>query len=453
MNRRGFLGGAAGVAAFTIVPRHVLGGAGQTAPSDRLNIAGIGVGGQGAGDLTNLAGENIVALCDVDDKQAAGTFKQFPNARKYKDFRVMLDKEHKNIDAVVVATPDHVHAVATMAAIEAGKHVFCEKPLTYSMYEAREVAKAAREAKVATQMGNQGHSGAGIRAICEWIWDGAIGTVREVHAWTTHAVWPQGMDRPKDTPPVPATLDWDLWLGPAPYRPYHPAYVPAFWRGWWDFGTGALGDMGCHNLDPVFWALKLGIPTSVEASCSIFVPTITWDKPFNNESYPQASIVRYEFPARGELPPVELTWYDGGLMPRRPPDMDTGLRLGDKLGGVIFVGDKGKLICGSYGSSPRLIPESRMREYKRPAPSIPRSVGHHKEWVEACKGGKPAGSNFDYAGPMTEVILLGNIAVRMSLKTQEKGLRLAYDGPNMKITNLPEANEFMHRKYREGWTL
>ncbi len=453
MNRRRFLGGAAGVAAFTVVPRHVLGGAGQTAPSQKLNIASIGVGGQGGGDIDNLSSENIVALCDVDERQAAGTFKKFPNARKYKDFRVMLDKEHKNIDAVVVATPDHVHAVATMAAIKAGKHVFCEKPLTYSMYEAREVAKAAREAKVATQMGNQGHAGEGIRLICEWIWDGAIGTVREVHAWTTHAVWPQGMERPKDTPPVPATLDWDLWLGPAPYRPYHPAYAPTLWRGWWDFGTGGLGDMGCHNLDPVFWALKLGNPTSVEASCSIFVPTVTWDKPFNNESYPQASIVRYEFPARGELPPMELTWYDGGLMPRRPPEMDSGLHLGDKLGGVIFVGDKGKLICGSYGSSPRLIPESRMKEYKRPQPSIPRSVGHHKEWIEACKGGKPAGSNFDVAGPMTEVILLGNIAVRMSLKTQEKGLRLAYDGPNMRITNLPEADEFIRRKYRQGWTL
>jgi predicted dehydrogenase len=316
MNRRRFLGGAAGVAAFTMVPRHVLGGTGRTPPSEKLNIAGIGVGGQGAGDLINLSSENIVALCDVDDKQAAGTFEKFPKARKYKDFRKMLDKEQKNIDAVMVATPDHVHAAATMMAIRAGKGVYCEKPLTYSMYEAREVAKAAREAKVATQMGNQGHAGEGIRLICEWIWDGAIGTVREVHAWTTHAVWPQGMERPKDTPPVPPTLDWDLWLGPAPYRPYHPAYVPALWRGWWDFGTGGLGDMGCHNLDPVFWALKLGYPTSVEASCSIFVPTITWDKPFNNESYPQASIVRYEFPARGISPPSYQVSSTGGSSPR-----------------------------------------------------------------------------------------------------------------------------------------
>jgi predicted dehydrogenase len=453
VSRRRFMKGTAAVAAFTVVPRHVLGGRRQVPPSEKLNIAGIGVGGQGAGDIQNVSGENIVALCDVDRRQAAETFKKFPNAKQYSDFRVMLEKEDKNIDAVVVATPDHVHAVASMMAIKMGKHVYCEKPLTYSMYEAREVAKAAREAKVATQMGNQGHSGEGIRLICEWIWDGAIGPVREVHGWTTHAVWPQGMERPKETPPVPETLDWDLWLGPAPYRPYHPAYLPQFWRGWWDFGTGGLGDMGCHNLDPVVWALKLGYPTSVEASCSIFVPTITWDKTFNNESYPQASIVRYEFPEREGMPPLELTWYDGGLMPRRPKELEIGRRLGDKLGGVIFVGDKGKLICNSYGNEPRLIPESRMKDYQRPPKSIPRSVGHHKEWIEACKGGKPAGSNFEYAGPLTEMILLGNIAVRMSLKTQEKGLRLTYNGPNMRITNLPEANECLHRKYREGWTL
>jgi predicted dehydrogenase len=453
MDRRRFLGGVAGAAAFTIVPRHVLGGPEQAPPSEKLNIAGIGVGGQGASDLDNLGSENVVALCDVDRRQAADTFKRFPNAKQYSDFRVMLDKEQKNIDAVLVATPDHTHAVAAMMAIKMGKHVFCEKPLAHSMHEARELAKAAREAKVATQMGNQGHAGEGIRLICEWIWDGAIGPVREVHAWTTHAVWPQGLDRPKETPPVPETLDWDLWLGPAPWRPYHPAYVPTLWRGWWDFGTGGLGDMGCHNLDPVFWALRLGNPTSVEASCSIFVPTVTWDKPFNAESYPQASIVRYEFPARGEMPPVELTWYDGGLMSRRPAEMDPGRRLGDKLGGVIFVGERGKLICGSYGGSPRLIPESRMKEYKRPQPSIPRSIGHHKEWIEACKGRGTAGSNFDYAGPMTEVVLLGNIAVRMCLKTQEQGLRLAYDGAKMEVTNLPEANKYVRNEYREGWSL
>lgn len=453
MSRRRMIGTAASLAALTIVPRHVLGGSRHVPPSEKLNIAGIGVGGQGAGNLQNVSSENIVALCDVDRAHAAETFKRYPKASVYSDFRVMLEKEDKNIDAVVVATPDHTHAVATMMAIGMGKHVYCEKPLTYSMVEARRIAKAAREAGVATQMGNQGHSGEGIRLICEWIWDGAIGPVREVHGWTTHAVWPQGLDRPKETPSVPQTLDWDLWLGPAPWRPYHPAYVPALWRGWWDFGTGGLGDMGCHNLDPVVWALRLGAPTSVEASCSIFVPTITWDKPFNTESYPQASIVRYEFPEREGMPAVDLTWYDGGLMPRRPKELEDGRYMGDRLGGVIFVGDKGKIMCGSYGNTPRLIPESKMREYQRPDKTIARSAGHHAEWIDACKGGRPAGSNFDYAGPLTELILLGNVAVRMSLQLQAKGLKLTYDGAAMKVTNLPEANEHMHRTYRDGWGL
>jgi len=454
VSRREFVGGAlAATAAFTVIPRHVLGSPANTPPSEKLNIAGIGVGGQGAGVLNALSSENIVALCDVDRGHAADTFKKYPNSTRYSDFRKMLEKEDKKIDAVVVATPDHTHAAATMMAIKMGKHVYCEKPLTYSVFEARKVTEAARQARVATQMGNQGHSGEGIRLICEWIWDGAIGPVRQAHVWTTHAVWPQGMDRPKETPPVPDTLDWDLWLGPAPYRPYHPAYLPTLWRGWWDFGTGALGDMGCHNYDPVFLALKLGYPTSIEASCSIFVPTVTWDKPFNTESYPQASIVRYEFPAREGMPAVEVIWYDGGLMPPRPKELEPGRRLGDKLGGVIIIGEKGTLICGSYGSDPRLIPEPRMRDYQRPAKSIPRSTGHQQEWIDACKGGKPAGSNFEYAGLLTEVVLLGNIAVRMSLQLQEKGVKLSYDPASMKITNLPQANEYLHRTYREGWTL
>jgi len=453
ISRRNFVRRTAAVAAFTIVPRHVLGGSGYVPPSRKLNIAGIGVGGQGGGDINNVATENIVALCDVDQTRAADTFKRFPKAAKYSDFRKMLEKEDKNIDAIVIATPDHVHAAATMMAIKMGKHVYCEKPLTYSVYEARKVTNTARQTGVATQMGNQGHSGEGIRLICEWIWDGAIGPVRQAHVWTTHAVWPQGMERPKETPPVPQTLDWDLWLGPAPYRPYNPAYLPMLWRGWWDFGTGALGDMGCHNLDPVFFALKLGYPTSIEASCSIFVPTVTWDKPFNTEAYPQASIVRYEFPQRDKLPPVEIIWYDGGLMPPRPKELEPGRRLGDKLGGAIFIGDKGTLICNSYGNEPRLIPETKMKNYQRPPKSIPRSPGHQREWVEACKGGKPAGSNFEYAGLLTEVVLLGNIAVRMSLQLQEKGVRLTYDPSGMKITNLPEANAFIQRQYRQGWTL
>jgi predicted dehydrogenase len=447
-SRRDFIGGAATAAmAFTIVPRHVLGGPGNTPPSEKLNIAGVGVGGQGASDLSQMESENIVALCDVDDGYAAETFNKYPKAKKYRDFRVMLGKQ-KDIDAVVVATPDHTHALVAMAAIEAGKHVYVEKPLTYSIYESRKLTEAARRAKVATQMGNQGHASEDIRNICEWIADGAIGVVREVHVWTTHAVWPQGIEKPKDTPAVPEGLDWDRWIGPAPYRPYHPAYHPMLWRGWWDFGTGALGDMGCHNLDAPYWALKLGYPTSVEASASIYVPVVTWDKPVNTESYPRASIVRYEFPARGDMPPVELTWYDGGLMPPRPAELEEGRQMGDKLGGIIFIGDKGKIMGGSHGGAgARIIPESKMKQYDRPPKTIPRSPGHHAEWVNACKSGQAAGSNFDYAGPLTEVVLVGNIALRMMHK------KLYYDGPNMKVTNLPEANEYIHRQYRQGWTL
>jgi predicted dehydrogenase len=309
LSRRDFIGAAGAVAAFTIVPRRVLGGPGNTPPSEKLNIAGIGVGGQGASDLQALESQNIVALCDVDWRHADGTFKRYPNAKKYKDFREMLDKEDKNIDAVVVATPDHVHAPASMAAIKRGKHVYCEKPLTHSVYEARMIAEAAREHKVATQMGNQGQAGEETRLLREYIWDGAIGPVREAHVWTDRPLngldkvyWPQGVDRPTDRPKAPDTLDWDLWLGPAPERPYNPAYLPFVWRGWWDFGTGALGDIGCHALDPVFRVLKLGHPTSVEAISTLV----------NNETYPVASMVHYQFPARGDMPAVRLTWYDGG---------------------------------------------------------------------------------------------------------------------------------------------
>jgi predicted dehydrogenase len=354
----------------------------------------------------------------------------------------MLDKEEKNIDAVTVATPDHIHAVAAMAAIKRGKHVYCEKPLTHSVYEARMLAKAARKHRVATQMGNQGQASEGTRVMCECIWDGAIGPVREAHVWTDRPLrglnsvyWPQGVDRPTDTPEVPATLDWDLWLGPAPERPYHPAYVPFKWRGWWDFGTGALGDIGCHSLDPVFRALKLGAPTSVEASCTLV----------NKETYPVASVVRYQFPARGDMPPVKVTWYDGGMRPPRPDELEDGRRIG--TGGHLFVGDKGKML------GDRLIPESRRKEYGKPPQMIPRSPGHFVEWIEACKGGKPAGSNFDHAGPLAEAVLLGNVALRPEMKEKMNQTVLLWDGPNMKITNVPEANKFLRRDYREGWTL
>ncbi|MHC4497819.1 MAG: Gfo/Idh/MocA family protein [Planctomycetota bacterium] len=442
MSRRDFLNGAVAVAAFTIVPRHVLGGPGHTPPSEKLNIAGIGVGGRGAGVVGGVESQNVVALCDVDAKQAAGTFKRHERARKYRDFRRMLDKEDKNIDAVTVATPDHVHAVASMTAIKMGKHVYCEKPLTHSIYEARMLTEAAREHKVATQFGTQGQASEGNRLMCEYILDGAIGPVREVQVWVDRPLrrgqdfyWAQGVGRPEETPPVPETLDWDLWLGPAPERPYNPIYAPFTWRGWLDFGTGALGDMGCHSFDPIFRALKLGYPTSVEATSTLV----------NEETFPVASIVTYEFPARGDMPPVRLTWYDGGLKPPRPRELEEGRKL--RAEGMLFVGDKGKLL------NERLIPESRMKEYGKPPRVLPRSPGHFKEWIDACKGGEPARANFDWAGPLTEIVLLGNIALRRELREKLTQTKLYWDGPNMRCSNVPEANEYIRREYRKGWTL
>jgi predicted dehydrogenase len=436
------MGAAAATAAFTVVPRHVLGGQGQTAPSDKVNIAGVGVGGRGSGDIAALSSQNIVALCDVDWRNAGGTFKRHPNARKYKDFRRMLDKEDKNIDAVMVAAPDHIHAVASVAAIKRGKHVYCEKPLTHSVYEARMVAKAAREARVATQMGNQGQASEGTRLMCEYIWAGAIGPVREVHVWTDRPLrglsdvyWPQGVGRPEDRPSPPDTLDWDLWLGPAPYRPYHPSYVPFKWRGWWDFGTGALGDIGCHSIDPIWRALKLEAPLTVEAACTLV----------NKETYPVASRVTYQFGARGDMPPVKMHWYDGGMRPPRPDELEDGQQFGTN--GTLFVGDKGKMLGYT------VIPESRRKEFGKPPKMLERSPGHHQEWIDACKGGKPAGSNFDHAGPLAEAVLLGNVALRADLKSKLTRTRLHWDSKNFKITNMPEANQYLQRDYREGWSL
>ena len=448
MNRRAFLGSAAAAAGFMIVPRRVLGGRGYVAPSDKLNIAGIGCGGQGGGDLSRMDEENIVALSDADWEKAAKTFAKYPTVPRYKDFRIMLEKQRKDIDAVTVGTPDHFHAAAAMAAIQLGKHVFVEKPLTHDISEARALRKAAREARVATQMGNQGHAMESIRLLCEWIWDGAIGRVTEVQAWTPHPVWPQGMARPTDTPPVPETLDWDVWLGPAPYRPYHPAYLPARWRGWLDFGTGGLGDMGCHIFDHIFLALRLGAPTSVEASFSIFVPgTMDWDKPKNTETYPQASIVTYKFPAREGFPPVTLTWYDGGLMPPRPEELAPNVQMGDTYGGALYIGDKGKILTGSHGANGlRIIPEEKMKAYQRPPKTLPRSIGHYAEWIAACKGGPPAGSNFEYASPLTELVLLGCAAVR-------SGEKLYWDSENMRFPNVPDADQYLRRPRRAGWAL
>jgi predicted dehydrogenase len=391
ISRRRFLAATAAGAAFTIVPSHVLGGPRRPAPSEKLNLAGIGVGGMGKSNLRNLESENIAALCDVDQVYAAETFKRYPQAKVYADYREMLDKE-KGVDAVLIATPDHTHAVISMEAMRRGKHVYCQKPLTHDVYEARLLAKAARETGVTTQMGIQGHSGEGARLICEWIWDGAIGEVHEVDAWCNlsyypfgHAYWSSKWSRrPTDTPPVPATLNWDLWLGPAPQRPYHPAYHPAVWRCWWDFGCGMMGDRGAHTLDPAVWALKLGYPTSIEAT----------SLDLNPDTHPLASVVTYEFPARAGLPPVKLTWYDGLRAPR-PPELETGRQMGHAEGGVLFNGTKGKLVGGVYGESPRLIPESRMKEYKLPPRTLPRVEGtHEQDWVRACKTGQRAGAEF-----------------------------------------------------------
>jgi predicted dehydrogenase len=467
--RREFLRSAGfAVAAFNIVPGAVLGLRGQTPASEKLNIAGIGVAGQGGSDLNQLTEHNILALCDVDWRHAAGTFKKFPKARQWKDCREMLDQQ-KDIDAVIVATPDHMHAFASILAMKHGKHVYCEKPLTHSVWEARQVAKFAREKKLATQMGNQGQASEGTRRLCETVWSGVLGPIREAHVWTDrpsngllNEYWPQGVGRPTDTPAVPDTLAWDLWLGPAPERPYHPAYAPFKWRGWWDFGTGALGDIGCHSFDPVFRALKLGHPISIEASSTRV----------NNETYPLASMVTYHFPARAsepqknnahlttseaqaaarvEMPPLKLVWYDGGLRPPRPVELEEEEQMGAM--GTLLIGDKGKMLSNFGRGGSRLLPKELQGAVDSQQPIIPRSQGHYKEWAEACKGGKPAGSNFDWAGPLAEVVLLGNIALRPQLREQLVKHKLLWDAEKLQITNLPDANKFLRREYRKGWEI
>ncbi|HEY4312697.1 MAG TPA: Gfo/Idh/MocA family oxidoreductase [Pirellulales bacterium] len=448
-SRRKFLAATSGVAlGFTIVPRHVLGGAGFVPPSERVNLAGIGAGGMGGGDIATHArnGANIVALCDVDEQRAAGIFQSFPQARRYKDFRELIDKEAKNIDAVTVGTPDHIHAVASMAAIRAGKHVYCQKPLTHTLRECRELTKAAHQAGVATQMGNQGHASEGSRLTNEWIQAGLIGEVREVHVWSDRAgrLWKQGIGRPSETPPVPPTLNWNLWLGPAQERPYHPAYAPANWRGWRDFGTGALGDMGCHIIDHPVWALNLGAPTTVEASTTLDGSVLADNQP-NFETYPIAAIINFEFPARGKLPPVRMTWYEGGLMPPTPAEMPAGKRLPDN--GVLYVGSKGKMFHSSHGGMPEVLPVSLAEAAKQVPKTFERSPGHYEEWLLACKGGPRPVSNFDYAGPLTEIVLIGVLALRAP------GKRLEWDSANMKVTNAPELDAFVHSDYRPGWTL
>jgi predicted dehydrogenase len=451
--RRTFLASAAAATAgFTIVPRHVLGGQDTPAPSDRINIACVGVGGMGKTNLKNCEGENIVALCDVDFALADPVFQKYPSAKQHKDYRVMLE-EQKDIDAVIIATPDHTHAVIAMACMERKKHVYVQKPLTHSVAEARLLTETARKYGVATQMGNQGHSGEGIRLLCEWVWDGAIGPIREAHAWTNRPVWPSGIevDRPTDSPAVPPGLDWDLWLGPARSRPYHPTYHPAKWRAWWDFGTGSLGDMACHIVDPLFWALKLKYPISVEASISKYWQAFFEETKSKNEMFPRSTIVRFKFPAREAMPEVNVTWWDGGLMPARPAGLEPDRRMGDNNGGILLIGDEGAIMAGCYGESPRLVPETAMKKYKRPPKSLERiemgSDGHELDWIRSCKGGKPASSHFDYSGPLSETVLMGNLAVRFPDRP------LLWNGEAMEVTNDAAANAYVKREYREGWHL
>ncbi len=442
ISRRTFVNTAAASAfAFHFIPARLLG---KDAPSNKLNIAGIGIGGMGKGNLTRCESENIMALCDVDSSYAAPIFEKYPNAKTYTDYRVMLDKE-KDIDAVVIATPDHTHAVITMECMEAGKHIYCQKPLTHTVYEARKITEAARKYGVQTQMGNQGHSSEHIRLLKEWLADGAIGNVTEVHAWTDR---PVGGDpwstfavkaKSKEIIPVPESLNWDLWLGPAASRPYHPDYHPLSWRAWLDFGTGALGDMGCHILDPAFWALDLGAPDTIQATST------HWQDDVSSETFPRASIVRFHFPEKNNRPPVKITWYDGRLMPPMPAELEADRELPGS--GALIIGDEGTILHGSHGAGAmRIIPEKKMQAYKPPAKTLPRVEGTHEgDWIRACKDGNPASSTFDYGGPLTEMALLGMIAIRMKNKI------LKWDTKNLRFTNNDEANKLLHIDYREGW--
>jgi len=435
MKRRTFLKTAATVAVgFQIVPRYVL-GQGLAPPSQRLNIAGIGIGGQGGGVLNDMKSENIVALCDVDWAKAAGTFNAFPSAERFKDYRVMLEKR-KDIEAVMIATPDHMHAPITMAALRAGRHVYVEKPMAHSVEEARVMTKMAMQTGLVTQMGNAGHAGEGIRLTREWILAGVIGAVREVHGWTDRPGnwWKQPALRPMDTPPVPAGLDWDLWLGCAPERPYHKAYHPFAWRGWFDFGTGALGDMAVHNLDPAFYALRLDAPLSAEAQTSGLGP----------EGYPAWQIITFEFPSRGTRPALKMVWYDGGKLPPRPDDIEPDFALPDN--GILFHGDQGSILCGGWSGPPRLFPSSRHNDFRPPPKTIPRSIGHRQEWMRACKDKKPedATAGFAYSAPFTEALLVGNLAVRLRR-------RIEWDSAQMQAKGAPEAQALIRKRYRTGF--
>ena len=443
-SRRNFIKGAAGIAAFTIVPSHVLGGPKHIAPSEKLNIACIGCGGKGTSDIRAISNQNIVALCDVDSKRAARTFKDHPKAKKYTDFREMLEKEDKNIDAVMISTPDHTHAVAAMAALKMGKHVYCQKPLAHNIHEVRALTEEAAKQNLVTQMGIQIHAYDRMKLGVEMIKSGLIGKVHHVDVWSsksqrggTSAPLPT---KPLPGMPIPNTLEWDLWLGPAPEREYNIGYHPSKWRRWRDFGVGRLGDMGCHIIDPAFWALDLVSPLSVEAHCS----------EFNDQVYHYSNIVQWDFAARGDQPAVTMKWYDGVNHPPIPKGMPKGFKLPNQ--GGLYYGDKGILLLPHMtGSSPKnvgpvLLPLSKMKGFEAPKQLYERGIDHYQEWVRACKGEGKALTPFDYSGPLTETVLLGNVAARV-------GEKLQWNAKKMSITNLPEANAFLSRQYRKGWSL
>jgi predicted dehydrogenase len=502
ISRRKFIGQSAAAAAFTVVPRRVLGGAGYVAPNDKINMAFIGVGAQGFRVMLGFLGQpdvQGVAVCDCNksganypqwdthefcnsvrkllgvdsgwdwlspdqplqlshtlrttsgvagrepsqkvvdgyyaSKQRSG---QYHGCAAYNDFRELLEKQ-KDLDAVVVCTTDNLHAAVSAAAMKKGKHVFCQKPLTHTIYEARRLAEIARQTGVATQIAVANQASEDTRLLCEWIWDGAIGPVREVQNWSSRPFWPQGIERPTQGEPVPEGLDWDLWLGPAQQRAFNHAYLPFAWRGWTDFGCGALGDMGSYSFDTIFRVLKLESPASVEASSS--------DR--YDETYPLASIVRYEFPARGDMPPVRFTWYDGGLMPRRPDELEETASFqggNENDEGLLFIGDRGKIFCGFHGNNPRLIPQAKMDSYKQPPKTLPRSPGNEREWLDACKGGKvKPGGNFEFEGLVTETLLLGNVACCT-------GEKLKWDRANLKVSSAA-GQKYVSPERRAGWEL
>ncbi|EAR16399.1 Gfo/Idh/MocA family protein [Robiginitalea biformata] len=472
MQRRKFLKNtAASTAAFSIVPSFVL-GKGHVPPSDTLYVAAFGVGGRGAGVMRGLSETGkvkYVAFCDVDDRRAAPTYEMFPDVKRYKDYRDVYKKHLKDMDAIMVATPDHTHATIALPFMREKKHAYVEKPLTHNIAEARMMTQVAREMGIVTQMGNQGASSNGSREAREWLDSGIIGRIEKVDCWTNRPVWPQGVPVPEGSDPIPKELDWDLWLGPAAMRPYNDRYLPFKWRGWWDFGTGALGDMGCHIMETPFSVLELGYPTEAEASC-----TTNWVGDFveadYSESCPSSSIVRLKFDT-DQHGQVALNWYDGGLKPDLPDELKDGETIGDNGGGSIFYGTKGIMVCDTYSRNARLLPSDLMDMVSKPAPRLPRveggTGGHQRNFVEGCLNGTPTSSDFEKAGKLTESVLMGNLAIRAfqyknRVTDPDSGRsyfeypgrkKIMWDGENMRVTNFDKANEWVNGSYREGWDL